>query len=120
MTKKTCWTVVALLALAGCSAQEQDQPAADVATPSEGARITNQNPSSPTVDVPKTPANEAAAPATDGGADLPKTPPDEPAPTTPDADAKAPAVIEKPSEPTPDVKDGTAAGKDEGGAPKSR
>ena len=119
MTKKTCWTVVALLALAGCSAQEQDQPAADVATPSEGARIINQNSSSPTVDVPKTPQNEAAGPTTGGGADVPKAPQDEPAPATPDADPKAPAVIEKPSAPTPDVKDGTAAGKDEGGAPKS-
>lgn len=119
MTKKTCWTVVALLSLAGCSAQEQDQPAADVATPSEGARITNQNPSSPTVDVPKTPQNEAAAPTTDGGADLPKAQQTEPAPATQDGDAKAPAVIEKPSAPTPDVKDGAAAEKDEGGVPKS-
>ena len=120
MTKKTCWTAVALLALTGCSAQEQEQPAADVATPSEGARIINDNPSSPTVDVPKTPQNEAATPTTDGGADPTKTPQDEPAPATPDADAKTPPVIEKPNEPSPDVKDGTAAGKDEGGAPKSR
>jgi len=119
MTRKLYWTAAALLALAGCSAQEQDQPTADVATPSEGARISNQNPTSPTVDVPKTPQNEAATPTTDGGADLTKTPQDEPAPATPDADPKAPAVIEKPSPPTPEVKDGTA-GKDEDGAPKSR
>ncbi len=125
MTKKTCWTAVTLLALAGCSAQEQDQSTVDVATPSEGARIINQNPSSPTVDVPNTPQNEAAAartgdenadvsratrtepaaPTTDANADVSKATPAEPAPATRGGDANAPAVIENPSEPSPGVND---------------
>ncbi|MEW4571463.1 hypothetical protein AB1L88_26610 [Tautonia sp. JC769] len=58
---------LSLLVLVGCG--DQPAPEENVASPAEGARIENQNPTTPTVDVPGTPVDEAAL------ADEPAAPP---------------------------------------------
>ncbi|HEU5115670.1 MAG TPA: hypothetical protein VFT74_03260 [Isosphaeraceae bacterium] len=75
MLRKTCGLAVALALLGGCDNAEE--PAENVNSPSEGARIENENPTTPTVDVPNTPENEAA----DANANMP----------APAADTTAPA-----------------------------
>ena len=92
MLRKMSWAAtLSLLTLAGC-AGETENPADNVATPSEGAKITNQNPSTPTVDVPNTPQDEAAAANKDEAAETPAV---TPSPTEPTPDAK-PQEAEKP------------------------
>ncbi len=65
MLRKTCGLAVSLALLAGC--ENTEEPAENVNSPSEGAQIENQNPTTPTVDVPGTPENEAA----EANADMP-------------------------------------------------
>ncbi len=82
MLRKTCGLAVALALLGGCDNAEE--PAENVNSPSEGAQIENQNPTTPTVDVPNTPENEAA----EANADMPAPAADT---TAPAVDATAPA-----------------------------
>ena len=49
---------LALFAPFGCGGDEDVSD--DIATPSEAARTVNDNPSTPTIDVPATDVNEAA------------------------------------------------------------
>lgn len=117
MTNKTRWAAAALLALAGCAGEDQPQTTDNVASPSEGARINNQNPTTPTIDVPATsrdesansPANQAPAGARPGEAESadPKT-----------GGAETPPVVPSPGEPTPDANSGSDSDKDDGARPE--
>ncbi len=81
MRRKLTWTwmTASLLILGGCG-PEAEEPAENVATPSQAAEITNENPTSPTVDVPVTPLNEAAGANTEAAG---ATPAETPAAATP-------------------------------------
>lgn len=73
MLRKSCALALGLALLAGCNGNEDVTD--EVASPSEGARIENQNPTTPDVDVPSTPTDEAAdrpgnPDARPGGAEL--------------------------------------------------
>ena len=98
-------------AFLGCAAEEgQSEIAEDMPTPSEAAKVSNENPTSPTVDVPNTAVDEEARAESDAPAPTPTA--------TEKADASsAPTVVPSPGEPTPEVKD-EAADKKEAEAPK--
>ncbi|WP_435009352.1 hypothetical protein P12x_000604 [Tundrisphaera lichenicola] len=86
MSKKLTWATAALLALAGCGDQAVTDPADSMATPSEAAKTVNENPSSPTIDVPNTPQNEAEVAKEKEAPEAPAATPTEPATIEPKAE----------------------------------
>ena len=114
MLRKTCGLALALALLGGCDNGEDVTD--EVNSPSEGARIENENPTTPTVDVPGTPANEAAeanAPAeTAPTSDMPDV--TAPTPGTPgdEAPAPAPGVDNTPESPAPEASAGNSDNKE--------